>query len=232
MSAPADAAAEARRGILAWRREQRARLVAARLAMPAAAHRDACQALGEHLGTVLQVLRPAVLGAYWPIRREFNPMPILQRCLAAGTQIALPAIRASGQPLEFRLWQPGARMQMGVYDIPYPADGAAAQPDTLIIPMVGFDAAGYRLGYGGGYYDRTVAASVPRPRLIGIAHELSRLPTIQPLWHDIRMDCVVTEAAIEVAADAAGSIAALAAIGGARRLQAANVVAPGAPAPT
>ncbi len=218
---PADAAAEAHRGIMAWRSEQRERLIAARQALPAAAHRDATQALGERLGRVLEVLRPAVLGAYWPIRREFNPMPILQRCMAAGTRVALPTIVVKKEPLEFRLWEPGARMQVGVYDIPYPADGAVVQPDTLIVPMLGFDAAGYRLGYGGGYYDRTVASLQPRPRLIGIAHEFGRLPTIHPLWHDIRMDCVVTEAAIAVAVDAAGSIAALATIAGATRLQAA-----------
>lgn len=202
---------------MAFRREQRERLIAARLAVPTAAHRAATVAIGERLGAVLEVLRPAVLGAYWPIRQEFNPLPLLQRCLTAGVRVALPTIRVKKEPLEFRLWHPDARMQVGVYDIPYPADGAAVQPDTLLIPMLGFDAAGFRLGYGGGYYDRTVAVLIPRPRLVGVAYELARFPTIHPLWHDIRMDCVVTEAATEVAADTA--VAALAAIHGATRLQ-------------
>jgi 5,10-methenyltetrahydrofolate synthetase len=85
-------------------------------------------------------------------------------------------------------------MQVGVYDIPYPAEGSVVQPDALLIPMVGFDAVGYRLGYGGGYYDRTVASLAPRPCLIGVSYELGRIETIRPLTHDIRMDYVVTEA--------------------------------------
>jgi 5-formyltetrahydrofolate cyclo-ligase len=214
---PAETAAEARRAIMAFRREQRERLIAARLAVPTAAHRAATEAIGERLAAVVEALKPAVLGAYWPIRREFNPQPLLQRCLAAGAQVALPMIRVKKEPLEFRLWHPGARMQIGVYDIPYPADTAAVQPDTLLMPLVGFDGCGYRLGYGGGYYDRTVASLLPRPRLVGISYELARIPTIHPLWHDIRMDCVVTEAATAVAPDT--TVAALAAIPGATRLQ-------------
>ncbi len=193
----AEGATEARHAIMAFRRAERERLLAARLDVPTAAHRAATAAIAERLGAVLGALHPAILGAYWPIRREFNPLPLLQQCIAEGMQVALPTIRVKKEPLEFRLWQPGARMQVGVYDIPYPADGAVVQPDTLLIPMVGFDAAGFRLGYGGGYYDRTVATLVPRPRLVGIACELARIPTIHPLAHDIRMDCVVTEAATQ-----------------------------------
>jgi 5-formyltetrahydrofolate cyclo-ligase len=227
-AAPADDAAEqARRAVIAFRREQRERLLAARLAVPTSEHRAAMAAVGERLDAVLEALRPAVLGAYWPIRREFNPLPLLQRCHAAGVQVALPTIVVKKEPLEFRLWHPGARMEIGVYDIPFPADGAAVQPDTLLIPLVGFDAAGYRLGYGGGYYDRTVASLVPRPRLVGVGYELARFATVHPMWHDIRMDCIVTETAIEVAPDT--TVAALAAMPGATRLQAAPP--PGQPRP-
>src|SRR6185437_11670437 len=98
------------------------------------------------------------------------------------------------------LWQPGARMLVGIYDVPYPAEGETLQPDTMLIPMVGFDAALYRLGYGGGYYDRTVAALPERPRMVGVTFELSRIESIRPLSHDIRMDYVVTESATEAAA--------------------------------
>ena len=194
---PVEDAAEARRAIMAFRREQRERLLAARLAVSTGEHRAAVAAVEKRLDAVIEALRPAILGAYWPIRREFNPLPLLQRCHAAGVQLALPTIVVKKAPLEFRLWHPGARMEVGVYDIPYPADGTTVQPDTLLIPLVGFDAAGFRLGCGGGYYDRTVAVMVPRPRLVGIAYELARIPTIHPLPHDIRMDCVVTETATQ-----------------------------------
>jgi 5-formyltetrahydrofolate cyclo-ligase len=84
-------------------------------------------------------------------------------------------------------------MVSGVYDLPYPASGAPVQPDILIIPVVGFDAAGYRLGYGGGFYDRTIAAAAAKPLCVGTGFEVGRLDTIFPLPHDIPMDYVVTE---------------------------------------
>jgi 5,10-methenyltetrahydrofolate synthetase len=95
--------------------------------------------------------------------------------------------------LEFRTWHPGTKMDLGVYDIPYPAAGAAVAPDALLVAMVGFDRQGYRLGYGGGYYDRSLAALAPRPLAIGICFALGELASIQPLPHDIPMDHVVTE---------------------------------------
>jgi 5-formyltetrahydrofolate cyclo-ligase len=188
-----DAAAEARRAIMAWRREQRAGLIAARIGMPADAHRKASRLIRERLRAYLQQHEVAVLGGYWPIQREFNVLLCLAEQVARGGRAALPFISAEKQPLEFRLWTPGACMAVGVYDIPYPVEGAAVRPNALLVPMLGFDADGFRLGYGGGYYDRTAAALMPRPRLIGIAFESAQLPSIRPLPHDIPMDCIITE---------------------------------------
>jgi 5-formyltetrahydrofolate cyclo-ligase len=162
--------------------------------MPTDMHRSASHAVGVCLARVLDELRPVVLGGYWPIRREYNPLPLMQQLREQGTQAALPAILEKNAPLEFRLWHPGVRLAVGAYDIPYPADGVIVIPDTLLVPLVGFDFAGYRLGYGGGYFDRTLAALEPRPRLVGIGFESGRLPTIYPQGHDIRMDRIVTEA--------------------------------------
>ncbi|HWG76872.1 MAG TPA: 5-formyltetrahydrofolate cyclo-ligase [Steroidobacteraceae bacterium] len=179
----------------AWRREQRTRLLADRQALATAAHRTASRAIGERLAAVLQAPRPAIIGAYWPIRREFNPLPLLQQLIDTGVRVALPSILQKNAPLEFRLWRPGDRLAVGVYDIPYPAAGEAVTPDTLIIPLVGYDLAGYRLGYGGGYYDRTVPTLSPRPRLIGLGFTGAQLQTIYPQPYDIRMDCIVTDVA-------------------------------------
>ena len=187
---PVDAAA-----LRSWRREQRARLLAARERMSTAEHRTASRAISERLALVLRAPRAAIVGAYWPIRREFNPLPLLQQLIAGGTCVALPALVQKNAPLEFRLWRPGARLAVGVYDIPYPAAGAGVTPDTLIIPLVGYDRLGYRLGYGGGYYDRTVPTLSPCPRLIGIGFSSAQLPTIHPQAYDIRMDCIVTDTA-------------------------------------
>ena len=96
------------------------------------------------------------------------------------------------RPLVFREWWPGIRMP-GVWGIPVPAEGDAVLPDVLVAPLVGFDAAGYRLGYGGGYYDRTLAALPDRPPAIGVGFEPSWMKTIHPQPHDIPMSLIVTE---------------------------------------
>jgi 5-formyltetrahydrofolate cyclo-ligase len=126
-----------------------------------------------------------------------------------------------GEPLEFHEWWPGVAMVNGVYDVPIPDGTARLAPDLLLIPAVGIGSAGDRLGYGGGFFDRTLAARTPRPVSIAIAFELSRLPTTEPQAHDVLMDLVVTESGWEVAeggrlvrvtaADAAARVAAIAA---------------------
>jgi 5,10-methenyltetrahydrofolate synthetase len=93
----------------------------------------------------------------------------------------------------FRSWRQGEKLEHGIWNIPVPAEGAVVTPTLLLVPLVGFDPAGYRLGYGGGYYDRTLAQCVPRALTIGIGYAMSRLATIHPQPHDIPMDRILTE---------------------------------------
>ena len=111
-----------------------------------------------------------------------------------GQTVELPVVVRRAAPMEFRPWRPGIRMVPGIWNIPVPAEGDPVLPDTLLVPLVGFDARGYRLGHGGGYYDRTLATMPRRPRTIGIGFESLRLATIHPQPHDIPMDLIVTEA--------------------------------------
>ena len=108
----------------------------------------------------------------------------------------MPVVTAVGAPMVFRAWTPSAAMSSDRYGIPIPADGAAVIPDIVLLPLVAFDPQGFRLGYGGGYFDRTLAAMVPRPRAFGVGFELGRVPDIRPQAHDIRLDAVVTEAGV------------------------------------
>jgi 5-formyltetrahydrofolate cyclo-ligase len=108
----------------------------------------------------------------------------------------LPEVVEKAAPLVFRAWKPGDRLVSGVWNIPVPADGEPVQPDLLLIPLVGFDSRRYRLGYGGGYYDRTLAILDPRPLTVGIGHAFQYLPTIHPQPDDIPMDAIVTEQGI------------------------------------
>jgi 5-formyltetrahydrofolate cyclo-ligase len=180
----------------AWRRAQRRRLVAARLAMADAARVARAGALEAALTARFPPGSVALLGGYWPIQGEFDPLPYLRRVLAAGGAVALPAAVSPDQPLEYRRWTPEARMEAGRWDIRHPAEGPAVAPGALLIPLVGFDTAGHRLGYGGGYFDRTLAAMTPRPLAIGVGFEAGRVDDLAPRAHDQPMDVIVTEVGV------------------------------------
>jgi len=179
--------------ILAWRTEKRSELIAARMALPQETHHEADAAIARRLDSCFEEIEPCLVGAYWPFRREFNVLPFLDELLARAFAVALPVVLGKGQPLEFRAWTRATKLASGVYDIPYPAEGAPLQPRILIVPLVGFDDEGYRLGYGGGFYDRTLEAMDPRPFCLGVGFELGHLETIHPLAHDIPMNAVATE---------------------------------------
>jgi 5-formyltetrahydrofolate cyclo-ligase len=108
----------------------------------------------------------------------------------------LPVVLQKNHPLEFRPWTPQTKMEAGVWKILHPAEGPSVHPKALLIPLVGFDERGYRLGYGAGYYDRTLAAFPAMPMTIGVGFELCRLPTIHPQPHDVPLDYIVTEAGL------------------------------------
>ncbi len=177
----------------AWRRATRDALVAARLALPAATLHDFRDRIDRHLEAGFPDLARGVVAFCWPYRNEYDARFLMKRLRERGARTALPVVIAPRTPLVFREWHPGVKLAHGVYDIPYPAEGPALQPTTAVVPMNGFDGAGYRLGYGGGFFDRTLAAAADRPRVIGVAYELARLPTIHPQPWDIPMDYVVTE---------------------------------------
>jgi 5-formyltetrahydrofolate cyclo-ligase len=133
-----------------------------------------------------------IVSLYWPFRGELDLRDWMRSAAARGVRIALPVVVEKGQPLVFREWLPGARLTRGVWNIPIPADGAEVTPGVIISPVVGFDPRNYRLGYGGGFFDRTLAAMKTPRRVIGVGHPSGALPTIHPQPHDIPMDIIVT----------------------------------------
>jgi 5-formyltetrahydrofolate cyclo-ligase len=179
-----------------WRRAERERLLALRIAAPARLRRAWGQAIEERLRSLLAERRGLRLGVYWPFRAEFDPRPLIDRLIGEGSTVALPAVVDRKGPLEYRAWRPGEPLVNGVWDIPVPEKREVVVPDAVLAPLVGFDEACYRLGYGGGYFDRTLAALRPKPLAIGVGFELSRLATIHPQSFDMPMDVVVTEAAL------------------------------------
>lgn len=137
------------------------------------------------------------IGFYWPIKGEPDLRGFVRELLEDGAEAALPVVVVRNAPLEFWYWDASTKLtRQNVWGIPIPAERVLIHPAVLLAPCVGYDEAGYRLGYGGGYYDRTLASLEPRPFVIGVSLESGRLRTIHPQPHDIPMDMIVTEAAV------------------------------------
>ena len=179
--------------IVVWRRERRRELLAVREALGAATRAAWGRNISRSILQGLPLLAGGFLGIYWPFRGEFDPRFVARALRLGGAGIGLPVVVARDQPLIFREWHPGSEMLRGGLDIPYPASGDIKVPDACVIPPVGFDRRGYRLGYGAGFFDRTLAAMSPRPLAVGVAFECARMETIFPQRHDIALDFVVTE---------------------------------------
>ena len=183
--------------IRAWRKKTRASLIEQRVALTPDVRRARAREARARLTEAVDLSQFKTLGIYWPIRGEFDVREIARSHLDRGAAVALPVVVQRGSPVEFWKWEPGVPMARGLWNIPVPAERVVLDPDVLIIPLVGFDAAGYRLGYGGGYYDRTIAAAARRPFRIGLGSAEARVATIYPQPHDIAMSLIVTESLVQ-----------------------------------
>jgi 5-formyltetrahydrofolate cyclo-ligase len=177
----------------AWRRGERERLIALRLAMAPDELRRLTERIAALLDAALDLAPGTVVSFYWPIRGEPNLVPWAERLHARGIRPALPVVVEKARPMQFRPWAPGAKMVRGVWNIPMPADETEVVPEIVLAPLVGFDRRLYRLGYGGGFFDRTLAALDPKPTAVGAGYAATELPTVHPQPHDIAMDMVISE---------------------------------------
>ena len=138
-----------------------------------------------------------VLSAYLPVRTEFDVTPILRHAHALGCSTCLPVVLGRGRPLSFRRWAPDDLLVDGTFGIAVPPAGAdILEPDVLLVPMLAFDDQGYRLGYGGGFYDRTLAARrtrAPGTLAVGVAFAGQRIDRVPRGADDERLDWIVTE---------------------------------------
>jgi 5-formyltetrahydrofolate cyclo-ligase len=157
-------------------------------------------AAAAHLAALLAALaaegRARVIAGYMPIRTEIDPIPAMIALAATGARMCVPVVDGAGLPLSFRAWAPGCAMIPGAFGAPIPADAAPLAPDALIVPLLAFDAAGGRLGYGGGFYDRTLArlrAGGPVVA-IGFAYGAQQVDATPQEATDQPLDFIVTEA--------------------------------------
>jgi len=181
-------------GVARWRKAQRERLLESRMGIPGPERREADRKIIARLEGEVGTIRGAVVSVYWPFRGEPDLRPFMETVVAQGGRLALPVVVERRRPMVFRAWRPGEPLEDGVWGIPIPPEEAELlDPDVVITPVVGFDRACYRLGYGGGYYDRTLASLPRRPLLVGVGYALAALKTIHPQPHDVPLDLVVTE---------------------------------------
>jgi 5,10-methenyltetrahydrofolate synthetase len=188
---PADDSCRAAR-----RRALRRDALARRRALGRADHAQRSQDICRLLTANFPGLAALRVGFCWPVNNEPDVRAALETWRAAGDAAfaaLLPVVVEAGAALAFRVWRPGMALAADRYGIPTPVAGDFVQPQALLIPLAAFDAAGFRLGYGGGYFDRTLAQSRPRPLAIGVGFELSRVDSVFPEPHDERLDAVVTE---------------------------------------
>jgi 5-formyltetrahydrofolate cyclo-ligase len=178
--------------------------LAARAAQSPADHAARSRHIAAALALALDPLPAGRLGFCWPHQGEFDARPLVERLLARGWTACLPVVLAEAAPLAFRPWTPDTPLAPDRYGIPTPPAGDFVTPDALLIPLVAVDDRNYRIGYGGGFFDRTLAALAAAGRRVtsvGVGFELARVPETFPGPHDIPLDIVVTERGSCIAAD-------------------------------
>lgn len=180
-------------GLRAWRKETRERLIAERMAIPSATLEEWRVRMDGYLERSFPGLASSRVALCWPIKNEYDARHLARRLRERGAVTALPVVVAPRTPLAFREWHPGVRLAQGALDIPYPVDSAEVRPQVVLLPMNGWDSKGYRLGYGAGFFDRTLASLEEKPAVIGVSYEQARLETIHPQSWDIPVDYLVTE---------------------------------------
>jgi 5,10-methenyltetrahydrofolate synthetase len=151
--------------------------------------------LQEVLRVWLMGRKDSLIGAYWPIKGEFDALPALYRWTEADAarRIGLPVVDKDSRQLSFQVWFPGCDMEADAYGIPKPRGTPRFEPTLLLVPCVGYGPRGVRLGYGGGFYDRTLAGLQPRPLTVGVAFTHGFVPWLTPEPHDVPLDVMLTD---------------------------------------
>lgn len=179
-----------------WRKQQRITLITQRMQINCSDRIIWSQAITAFLIQGFPILQQRTVGFYSAYKGEYDPMPVMEHLNACSTNLALPEVIEPGQPLIYRKWWPDVPVKKDRYGLSVPRDTEKVLINAVVIPMVGFDDQGYRLGYGSGYFDRTLAAMSTQPLTIGIAFEQQRIATTYPHSYDIPMDFIVTEKSI------------------------------------
>ncbi|MEI7612992.1 MAG: 5-formyltetrahydrofolate cyclo-ligase [Betaproteobacteria bacterium] len=184
---------------LRWRKALRQLSVERRLALSADQCAEFSEKICQHLRDHFPQLAGMRVGFCWPVNNEPDLRPLMRAWIASGNPefaALLPVVQGHAMPLAFRAWTPECPILADRFGIPTPSTGPFIQPQAVLIPVNAFDAAGYRIGYGGGFFDRTLASIKPTPLSIGVGFDLSRVDSVRPEAHDVRLDAMVTESGV------------------------------------
>jgi len=174
----------------------RKKLIKARQALPDRLERAV--ELQSALRVWLVGRRERTIGAYWPIKGEFDPLPALYRWTEGAPddierRIGLPVADRETGSLRFHVWYPGCPTELDAFDIPKPKGTEEFVPEILVVPCLGFGPGGVRLGYGGGFFDRTLSSLTPRPVTVGMSFTHGFLPMLRAGPQDLPLDAMLTE---------------------------------------
>lgn len=189
MGLPTDSCHELR----GWRAAERRRLIGSRVAIDNRHKLEFAFRISTRLDEILGSVAGKAIALFWPFLGEPDLRGWIQSITSRKGICLLPAVVAKKEPLTFRSWKIGEKLDRGIWNIPVPAAGRAMLPDVVIAPLVGFDERCYCLGYGGGFFDRTIAAFTHAPLLIAVGYSCQQMPSIRPQRYDMPMDVVVTE---------------------------------------
>lgn len=174
-----------------WRRAEREAKIATRLATSADERAEIAAKVAAGLDALIDFSARPTISLYWPFRGELDLRGWMASAHGRGAQIALPLVVAKAQPLVFRPWFPGCAMTRGVWNIPIPENGPEITPNVIIAPLVGYNDQNYRLGYGGGFFDRTIAGIAGKRLVIGVGHPSAKTDGFVPHEYDIPMDVIL-----------------------------------------
>lgn len=179
-----------------FRQNLRHDMLARRIALSADAHASLSAAVRSRLNEVFPALAELIVGFCWPVQNEPDLRPLVAELVARGGRVALPVVIRPGMPLAFREWWPAQPLSPDRYGIPSPTDGDFLVPQLLLVPVNAFDSDLYRIGYGGGFFDRTLASIEPRPLAVGVGFDFQQVASIRPEAHDQPLDIVITESRV------------------------------------
>lgn len=189
----------------AIKNELRARAKAKRAAIGSQYRAEAAQKAAAHFFEAISLSPGQAVSVYWPIRDELDSKPLLIRLMDDGWPVGLPVVTGRDAPLVFRRWEDGAPLYPAGFGMLQPgAEAAELVPEVMVLPLLGFDRTGTRLGYGGAYYDRTLLALESRPLLVGYAFAAQEFETVPAEAHDAKLDLLITEEGVVRFTAAAG----------------------------